>query len=149
MASNGMMAGMQGVFLVAAELSRRGFIVSTTSRNALGADLLVTDQGCQKAWSVQVKTNNRRANFWLTGKKAMTLHSPSHIYVFVNLHKTKPPQYLVVPSEDVAKRTRVSTSRTGSEWYEFSHSFPVDGSADSHGWNVFGEPSLPPTVVVS
>lgn len=141
MASNGMMAGMQGVFLVAAELSRRGFIVSTTSRNALGADLLVTDQQCQRAWSVQVKTNNKRARFWLTGKKAMTLQSPSHVYVFVNLHKTKPPQFLVAASADVATLTRYSKSTKGSEWYEFHHSFPSDGSADSHGWEIFGEPT--------
>jgi len=41
--------GMQVVFLTAAELTRRGFIVSTTTRNAFGADLLVTDQRCKKA----------------------------------------------------------------------------------------------------
>jgi hypothetical protein len=76
MASKGMMTGMQGVFLVAAELSRRGFIVSTTSRNALGADLFVTDQRCQRTWSVQVKTNSRPASYWLTGEKARETKSP-------------------------------------------------------------------------
>ena len=39
--------GMIGVYLTAAELSKRGFIVSPTSRGAEGADLLVTDQECQ------------------------------------------------------------------------------------------------------
>jgi hypothetical protein len=48
---------MQGVLLVAAELSGRGLIVSPTSRSAKGADLLITSQECQKAWSVQVTTN--------------------------------------------------------------------------------------------
>ena len=46
--------GMQGVYLVAAELTYRGFIVSATSRSAFGADLLVTDDLCKKAWSIQV-----------------------------------------------------------------------------------------------
>lgn len=40
MASKGQMTGMLGVYLVAAELSRLGFIVSPTSRSAAGADLL-------------------------------------------------------------------------------------------------------------
>jgi hypothetical protein len=53
------MTGVLGVYLVAAELSRRNFIVSITSRGAAGADLLVTGQQCKKAWSVQVKTNSR------------------------------------------------------------------------------------------
>lgn len=45
------MTGMQGVYLVAAELSRRGFIVSPTSRSTRGADLLVTDKSCERACS--------------------------------------------------------------------------------------------------
>ena len=36
--------GTRGVFLVAAELASRGLIVSPTSRNSFGADLLVTDE---------------------------------------------------------------------------------------------------------
>ena len=44
MAKNAIISGMTGVYLVAAELSKRGFIVSPTSRGAEGADLLVTDQ---------------------------------------------------------------------------------------------------------
>lgn len=46
MASSGQMTGMLGVYLVAAELSRRNFVVSPTSRSAAGADLLATDQAC-------------------------------------------------------------------------------------------------------
>ena len=57
MAIDRQLTGMTGVYLAAAELSHRGFIVSPTSRSARGADLLVSDQDCQKAWSVQVKTN--------------------------------------------------------------------------------------------
>ena len=55
MATKGQMTGMLGTYLAAAELTKKGFIVSITSRNAKGADLLVTDQSCKKTWSVQVK----------------------------------------------------------------------------------------------
>src|SRR5215208_4312133 len=57
LASKAQMTGMLGVYMVAAELSRLGFIVSPTSRSARGADLLVTNQTCTRTISVQVKTN--------------------------------------------------------------------------------------------
>jgi hypothetical protein len=44
MASKQQMTGMLGAYLAAAELTQRGLIVSMTSRNARGADLLVADQ---------------------------------------------------------------------------------------------------------
>jgi len=62
------LTGMRGVYLVAAELSRLDFIASTTSRNAQAADILVTDQTCQRIFSVQVKTNAKAARFWLRGQ---------------------------------------------------------------------------------
>ena len=58
------------MYLVAAELAARGFIVSPTSRSAAGADLLVTDESCNRAFSVQVKTNARQFSYWLLSKKA-------------------------------------------------------------------------------
>jgi len=60
---------MRGLYLVAAELSRLGFIVSPNARSAQGADLLVTDPECRRAMSVQVKTNARTFNLWLMGEK--------------------------------------------------------------------------------
>ena len=83
----GQLTGMRGVYLVAAELSRLGFIASPTSRSALAADILVTDQACRRAFSVQVKSNAAAANFWLVGKH--TVVSNTHVYVFVNLRSRK------------------------------------------------------------
>jgi len=112
------LTGMQGVFLVAAELSRRGFIVSPTSRNARGADLLVTDQNCKSAFSVSVKTNASTFSFWLMDAKAREMHSPSHVYVLVNLRRNR-TEYFVVPSKVVAENIKVSKSSQGTVWYEF------------------------------
>ena len=58
------MTGMLGTYLSAAELTQKGLIVSITSRNARGADLLVADQDYKQTWSVQVKTNGKPAGFW-------------------------------------------------------------------------------------
>jgi hypothetical protein len=140
MPGKGHMTGMQGVYLVAAELTRRGFIVSPTSRSARGADLLVTDQECQKAWSVQVKTNATPASFWLVSAHALTLKSDSHAYVFVNLHKEGArPEYIVASSNDVSAKTMVRHSRTGSIWYEFHRTHKT---TPDEGWSLFGNPRV-------
>jgi hypothetical protein len=141
MASKGQMTGMLGVYLVAAELSRLGFIVSPTSRSAAGADLLVTDQECQKAWSVQVKTNKKPANFWLLGAHAAELKSDSHAYVFVNIRADKRPEYIVAASAHVAAKVTVSTSKKGSVFYSFLRK---DRPCEGEGWELLGDPHVGP-----
>ena len=124
MANLRQLTGMRGVYLVAAELSRIGLIVSPTSRGAAGADILATDPSCSKAFSVQVKTNASTFGFWLVGPKALEIKSRSHIYVFVNIRgkdAAEKVEYYVVPSSVVAKKTHHGTSKTRkwSEWWEF------------------------------
>ena len=102
MASKEQLTGMRGAYLVAAELARRGYIASPTSRSAMGADLLVTDAKMQRAYSVQVKTNAQTFNFWLVGKHATEVASDSYIYVLVSIREKpkgggKDIQYFVVP----------------------------------------------------
>jgi hypothetical protein len=96
-------SGMQGVFLVAAELAGRNFIVSPTSRSAKGADLLITDQDCKKAWTIQVKTNTSTFSFFLLGKHDKKMTAKSHFYVLVNLKKTG-PEYFIVPGKIVSSK---------------------------------------------
>ncbi|MGB7158248.1 MAG: hypothetical protein WBD40_09300 [Tepidisphaeraceae bacterium] len=107
MASTGQLKGMAGLYLVAAELSRRGFIASPTSRSAQGADLLVTDRDCNHARAVQVKTNASTFGFWLMGEKNLHMKSRSLVYAFVNLRKGR-TEFFVVPSDVVAAGIKVS-----------------------------------------
>jgi len=137
MASKNQLTGMRGVYLVAAELSKLGFIASPTSRSAIGADILVTDQACQKAYSVQVKTNASTFAFWLVGKSAQKQVSESHIYVFVNIRSQRPAErieYYVVPSNVVAEKTIYSES-SKSEWYSF---YLADAEPYKDNWSLFG-----------
>ena len=121
MASKHQQTGMRGVYLAAAELSARGYVVSPTSRGAFGADLLVTDASCNRAYSVQVKTNASTFSFWLLSKKAMDLVSPSHIYILVNLRKGgQEPEFYIVPSKILASKIRVQT-RPSSTFYSFAN----------------------------
>ncbi len=131
------LTGMRGVYHVAAELSRLGFIVSPTSRSSIGADLLVTNQTCKRAYSVQVKTNARTFNFWLLNPKAREIVSPTHIYVFVNLRQGgNDIEYFVVPSRQVSNRMVVQRSPRAT-WYSFSIE---DAEPFRNRWNVFGSP---------
>jgi len=132
----GQLSGMRGVYLTAAELSRLGFIASPTSRSALAADILVTDQACQRALSVQVKTNSTAATFWLVGRH--TPVSDTHVYVLVNLQsKDGPaPEYFVVPSSVVKERT-VYSKHPKSEFWSVYRKDILDFRDK---WDVFGDP---------
>jgi hypothetical protein len=128
---------MHGVYLVAAELAARGLIVSPTSRSAAGADLLVTDERCQTAFSVQVKTNAKPSSFWLVGHKAATLASKSHVYVLVNIHpKTGEHEFYIVPSTALSKKVVVE-ERPNSVWHAF---FKRDALRYRDKWNLLGAP---------
>jgi hypothetical protein len=110
MASIQQLTGMRGVYLVAAELSRLGFIASPTSRSAIGADILATDQSCRNTFSVQVKTNARTFNFWFLTKKAKEQVSNNHIYVLVNLRHNKSGEmieYFIVPSRVISEKNGI------------------------------------------
>jgi len=135
MASKGQMTGMRGVYLVASELAKRGFIASPTSRSAFGADLLVTDHECKRTYSVQVKTNGRTFNFWLIGKKAKQTVSRSHIYVLVNIRSTvkneEIVEYFVIPSKQL--------SRLGYHRGEFPHIERDKVLSWKDKWSVFGK----------
>lgn len=133
----GQLTGMRGVYLAAAELSALGFIASPTSRSAMAADILVTDQACQRAFSVQVKTNATAAGFWLVGKH--TPESATHVYVLVNLKsKENPsaPEYFVVPSSIVKQRT-VYSKHPKSEFYSLYRKDILDFKDK---WDIFGDP---------
>lgn len=118
MTSKGQFTGMTGLFLVAAELSRRRLIASPTSRNAQGADLLVTDAEGKRTFAVQVKTNASTFDFWLLNSNAKQLRSDTLIYALVNLRKDR-TEYFLVPSRIVARHMRVSppTTTRKSAWY--------------------------------
>jgi hypothetical protein len=135
----GQLTGMCGVYFVAAELSRIGLIASPTSRSAIGADILVTDQACQRAFSVQVKANAAAAGFWLVGER--TPVSDTHIYVFVNLKSRETGcqrEYFIVPSRVVAER-KVYSKHPKSEFYSIYRKHILEYR---DLWSVFGDPHV-------
>jgi hypothetical protein len=104
--------------------------------DARGADLLGTDENYEKTWSIQVKTNRKAATFWLLNKDYKELTSPTHVYVFVNLHGKERPDYYIVPSRVVAKYGTTTPERKGgSIWYSF---WRKDAERYQERWSILG-----------
>ncbi|MBM4031925.1 MAG: hypothetical protein FJ291_09085 [Planctomycetes bacterium] len=119
MASKHQFTGMTGVYLVAAELSRRDLVVSSTSRNAQAADLLVTDAECKNTYAVEVKTNRKPSSFWLVNSRTSELVSRNLIYAFVNLRDAG-AEFFLVPSAVVARSVNVSKPSKTRKAYWYS-----------------------------
>ena len=106
------LAGVAGEYLVAGELSRRGWIASLTLRNTRGVDILVTSESLDRSAGIQVKTKRGSKPDWILNKKAETIDNASVFYAFVLLMDGGVPQYHIVPSDVVAEYT----FRTHREW---------------------------------
>lgn len=52
------LVGVAGEYLVAGELSLRGYIASITLRNSRGIDIIISSSDGTKSASIQVKTNS-------------------------------------------------------------------------------------------
>jgi hypothetical protein len=144
MASKHQFTGMTGLYLVAAELSKRGFIVSPTSRSALTADLLVTDAACRNIYAVQVKTNARTFNFWLVNAKTSQIVSDHLVYALVNLRRAG-PEFFLVPSKVVAQHVKLSppTETRKTVWYSV---YLRDIEAFRGKWETFRNEGVEPAV---
>lgn len=93
---------VSGEYFVAAELSRRGYIASLTSKNTKGIDLLASNEDASKTIGIQVKTNQGNRKAWLLNEKCEDFYSDTLHYIFVNLNGTGNPDYYIVPSAKVA-----------------------------------------------
>ena len=107
---------MSGVYFVAAELSRRGYIALATTRNIKGVDLIVQNPRTGKSLGIEVKTRKHRgekdeseifyqitksSGYKILHEKLLEEKLKSH-YVFVYFPaEDKPPRYFVVPKDEL------------------------------------------------
>ena len=101
------LTGIAGEYLVAGELSRRGYIASITLRSTKGIDILVSNATATRQIAIQVKTNQGSKPEWVLNKKAETFYADNLFYVFVNLKGSQVrPDFYIVPSKVVADFVR-------------------------------------------
>lgn len=109
------LVGVAGEYLVAGELTMRGYLASITLRNSRGVDILASNSDASRAISVQVKSNKSGKPVWLLSKKSETFYADNHFYVFVALNQLgSRPNYHIVPSMEVAKQI----SKGHAEWLQ-------------------------------
>lgn len=101
--------GMAGVYHVACELSRRGYIALPTNRNVAGFDIVVSDQKGLNQTILQVKTLQSKARYWPINRTVpdYMIRSRRAFYVFVYLDK-KQDRYLsfIASPRDVANQIK-------------------------------------------
>jgi hypothetical protein len=106
------LSGVSGEYFVGAELSRRGYIASLTSKNTKGIDLLASNEDASITVGIQVKTNQGEVKSWLLNKSNEVHVSNTLFYVFVSLNGIGMPDYHIVPSCVVAE----TISKEHAQW---------------------------------
>lgn len=97
------LTGIAGEYLVAGELSRRGYVASITLRNTRGIDIVATNKDASKSVGIQVKASAGNRRNWIMNKKGEDFYSDTLYYVFVNLKDIdERSDFFIVPSKVVA-----------------------------------------------
>jgi hypothetical protein len=109
------LSGVAGEYLVAAELSRRGYVASITLRNTRGIDILASNADATRSVGIQVKTNQHSSPAWVLTK---TIERPIRgelaenlYFVFVCLNGLGVPSFYVASRREVARFCRESHQR--------------------------------------
>ena len=99
--------GIAGEFFVAAELTRRGYVASLTSKNTKAIDILASNKDGSKSVAIQVKTsNNLKMNKWMMTENSEKILSDNLFYVLVNMNEGQMPSYFIMPSVFVANKIK-------------------------------------------
>ena len=96
-------SGVAAEFIVAAELTKRGFYVSPTLKNTKAVDILIVDEELQNPLLIQVKAKQKGKDWKLTDA-AETLVSDKLFYIFYLYDDgTGKSEFHIVPSKVVAE----------------------------------------------
>jgi len=101
------LVGIAGVHYVAFELSRRGIVALPTVRNTVGYDILAIGQTGTKQANLQVKTAQRRPNFWPMPTWKKVRHGKHDVYVLVRgLVSGDPPECFMVTGREARRAVK-------------------------------------------
>ena len=109
------LSGVAGEYLVAAELSRRGYVASITLRSTRGIDILVSNADATRSVGIQVKTNQHSSRSWvLTDKIERPVRgelAENLYFVFVCLNGLGAPSFHIASRKEVARFCREGHER--------------------------------------
>lgn len=109
MATSSGLTGSAGEHYAAAELHRRGFLVTLTRGNAPGIDILAYHPDTKKTIAIQVKASDghkKPAGQWILSLKDEDEGAVrSDFFIFVHMPRDfAPAEFTIVPSRDVARK---------------------------------------------
>jgi hypothetical protein len=97
--------GSAGVHHVASELSRRGLVALTTTRNTQGFDVVVASPNGRRHANIEVKTSLKKVGFWPVGRRVLT--GSRNFYVFLRyLDGERRFQGFLGPSREVKRQVQ-------------------------------------------
>ena len=147
------LTGNAGVYHVARELSRHGWNVMLTVRNARGADLFAVSASEEICHPIQVKSHGPKPQDLSLGLQPDGLVTPWWVFVSDAANSDKQPTCYVLGLEEVLKlRTRDPGTRTGKPESErlcwLDRRFYTPGSdRELHdareAWGKLGDPRQP------
>lgn len=112
-------SGIAGVYYVAAELSKLGYIALITTRNTKAAGIIAMNDKTGMTVAIEVKTCgiSTSDSFWLLSARDLEKRPDNFVYVFVKLHKDGAHDFYIVPAQFVMKNLEKQKVKTGSIWY--------------------------------
>jgi hypothetical protein len=114
--SNNQVVGNVGLYYVCYRLSRLGWNVMPTSRNARGIDVIIYSQDATRTHTVQVKALSRRSPVPLGGKLEGLFGD--FFIICRNVNEDKPECFVLKPAEVCALAHRGEKNGKTSFWLQ-------------------------------
>ncbi len=125
-------SGMAGVYYVAYELSRRGYIALPTNRNVAGFDIIASNQKGLRHTTLQVKTLQSKGNYWPINRPVPDYMSTSSraFYIFARFDKKQERfECFIASGKDVAEQV----GGWVRAWYK-THRKTTQPDSWTYGW---------------
>ena len=100
------LVGIAGVHYVAFELSRRKVVVLPTTRNTAGYDIIAVSSDGTRHANIQVKTAQRRPNFWPMPHSGKIPNGQHDYFVLVRGIKKNPIECFFVTGKEARSEVR-------------------------------------------
>lgn len=126
---NNQIVGNMGLYYICFELSKMGWNVMPTSRNAKGIDLLIYSQDTKKTYTIQAKALSKRSPVPL-GKSLDSLMGD----FFIIARNFENPEVFIMKPEDVKNKIHIGQKdgRT-SHWLQ-----PKEYETYKDNWKIIG-----------
>ncbi len=129
--NNNQVVGNAGLYYVSYELSKRGWNVMPTSRNAKGVDLLIYSQDAKRTHTVQIKALSKKNPVPLGTKEPQFL---AH-FVIICVNVMENPHVFIASPNEISGRVHVGKKEGKmSYWLQ-----PKDYNQFSEKWDKIGE----------